>query len=59
MTPPTPPAGQKTFHKVAIALVVAVGAIAAFVIASPVFAASPSPNPTPSNESTTHNCPNV
>jgi hypothetical protein len=40
-------------------LVVAAVSIVAFLLASPVFAASPSPAPSPSGGSTHHSCPNM
>jgi hypothetical protein len=55
VTPPT--TARKPLRKVILALIVAVGALAALVVASPAFAASPAPSP--SSGSTTHTCPNM
>lgn len=53
------PSGRKPLRGLVLALIVAVAAIAAFIVASPAFAASPSPAPSPSSGTTTHNCPNM
>jgi len=52
-------AKSRPWRKLGLALIVAISALVALFLASPVFAASPSPNPTPSSGSTTHNCPNM
>src|SRR5207302_9625145 len=58
--PPMPPTPKTSWlRRLALPLILAVVAIAAFVLAAPAFAATPSPNPSPSSGSTTHNCPNT
>lgn len=54
----TQPTATASKRRLFIALMVGIGAVGAFLLASPAFAASPSPSPSPSN-GPTHNCPNM